>query len=195
MEFKVRPCYARVFCALTPPSPSHRQEHDTALKALHRVNNNATYFGPERRPIVEFAVDDARKLELRRRSQAAQEEVKIKKPRWEKKDKVGAEGAAAAAADGDVAAAPERRKLSKKEKVDKKVRALRRLCVRGVVDVCVWRAQKRAEARVHIKEAKKQKRAAKRAQLAAANEDDDLEVLVTDYMGRKKARIDRKMNQ
>lgn len=45
------------------------KEHDEALKALHRVNNNASFFGAEQRPIVEFAVDDARKVELRKRSQ------------------------------------------------------------------------------------------------------------------------------
>jgi hypothetical protein len=29
--------------------------------------------------------------------------------------------------------------------------------------------------------------------MAAANKDDDLEVLVTDYMGRKKAKIEKKL--
>jgi nucleolar protein 4 len=65
------------------------KEHDDALKALHRVNNNASYFGPQQRPIVEFAVDDARKLNLRRQSQKQQLAQVAKKPRWKKKDAEG----------------------------------------------------------------------------------------------------------
>lgn len=53
--------------------------------------------------------------------------------------------------------------------------------------------KKKAQARVEIKQAKKAKREAKRAKMREAGADDDLEVLVTDYMGRKKARIDKKL--
>ena len=44
-------------------------EHEHALAALRALNNNPTTFGSQRRPIVEFAVEDARavrKLERRR---------------------------------------------------------------------------------------------------------------------------------
>jgi hypothetical protein len=43
------------------------------------------------------------------------------------------------------------------------------------------------------KAAKKAKRETKRAKMREAGADDDLEVLVTDYMGRKKARIDKRL--
>ncbi|KAK9286920.1 hypothetical protein L1049_015327 [Liquidambar formosana] len=41
-------------------------EHQHALVALRVLNNNPETFGPEHRPIVEFALDDARKLKLRK---------------------------------------------------------------------------------------------------------------------------------
>ncbi|XP_050232696.1 uncharacterized protein LOC126681245 isoform X2 [Mercurialis annua] len=40
-------------------------EHQHALVALRVLNNNPETFGPENRPIVEFAVDDVRKLKIR----------------------------------------------------------------------------------------------------------------------------------
>lgn len=144
------------------------------------MNNCTTFFGPDRRPIVEFAVDDSRKLDLRTRSQK-QEVAKVKKPRWEKKKVASADGEedeAASVASSNVQASdappsPEHRKLSKAEKKELK---------------------RKAVARAEIKAAKRSKRAAKRAQIEAAGRDDDLEVLVTDYMGRKKAKIAREMN-
>jgi nucleolar protein 4 len=54
-----------------------------ALAALRAVNNNPTIFGKDRRPIVEFALEDARaarkhdlnlKLRARLRTAEAQEE-------------------------------------------------------------------------------------------------------------------------
>lgn len=38
-------------------------EHEHALVALRVLNNNPETFGPERRPIVEFAIEDVRKLQ------------------------------------------------------------------------------------------------------------------------------------
>jgi len=40
-------------------------QHAHALAALRQVNNNPSYFGSERRPIVEFAIDNAIKLKTR----------------------------------------------------------------------------------------------------------------------------------
>lgn len=39
--------------------------HDHALTALRKVNNNPKFFGPNNRPIVEFAIENARKLQAR----------------------------------------------------------------------------------------------------------------------------------
>ncbi|XP_066175055.1 RNA-binding protein 28 [Sylvia atricapilla] len=40
-------------------------EHEEALAALRRLNNNPELFGAHKRPIVEFALEDRRKLRLR----------------------------------------------------------------------------------------------------------------------------------
>ncbi|NXR25927.1 RBM28 protein, partial [Cinclus mexicanus] len=40
-------------------------EHEEALGALRRLNNNPELFGAHKRPIVEFALEDRRKLRLR----------------------------------------------------------------------------------------------------------------------------------
>ncbi|CAA6662851.1 unnamed protein product [Spirodela intermedia] len=45
------------------------KEHEHALVALRVLNNNPETFGPDHRPIVEFALDDIRKLRLRKRLQ------------------------------------------------------------------------------------------------------------------------------
>ncbi|XP_017695390.1 PREDICTED: RNA-binding protein 28, partial [Lepidothrix coronata] len=41
------------------------EAHEEALGALRRLNNNPELFGPHKRPIVEFALEDRRKLRLR----------------------------------------------------------------------------------------------------------------------------------
>ncbi|KAL8222608.1 UNVERIFIED_CONTAM: hypothetical protein K2H54_077614, partial [Gekko kuhli] len=41
------------------------QEHEHALAALRRVNNNPEFFGDQKRPIVEFSLEDRRKLRLK----------------------------------------------------------------------------------------------------------------------------------
>ncbi|XP_072774026.1 RNA-binding protein 28 isoform X2 [Taeniopygia guttata] len=41
------------------------EEHEEALGALRRLNNNPDLFGAHKRPIVEFALEDRRKLRLR----------------------------------------------------------------------------------------------------------------------------------
>ncbi|XP_030072201.1 RNA-binding protein 28 isoform X2 [Microcaecilia unicolor] len=43
------------------------QEHEHALAALRHVNNNPDLFGPHKRPIVEFSLEDRRKLKLKER--------------------------------------------------------------------------------------------------------------------------------
>jgi nucleolar protein 4 len=48
-------------------------EHEHALCALRQLNNSPVAFGPERRPVVEFAVDDARALHKRACAAAARE--------------------------------------------------------------------------------------------------------------------------
>ncbi|KAL0618052.1 RNA-binding protein 28 [Plecturocebus cupreus] len=41
------------------------QEHEHALKALRYINNNPEIFGPQKRPIVEFSLEDRRKLKMK----------------------------------------------------------------------------------------------------------------------------------
>ncbi|MGH0158421.1 UNVERIFIED_CONTAM: hypothetical protein FKN15_035639 [Acipenser sinensis] len=40
-------------------------EHEHALKALRHLNNNPNIFGPEKRPIVEFSLEDKRMLKIK----------------------------------------------------------------------------------------------------------------------------------
>ncbi|XP_020533459.1 RNA-binding protein 28 isoform X2 [Jatropha curcas] len=49
-------------------------EHQHALVALRVLNNNPDTFGPEHRPIVEFAVDNVQKLKLRKAKLQAQQQ-------------------------------------------------------------------------------------------------------------------------
>ncbi|XP_041994786.1 RNA-binding protein 28-like isoform X1 [Salvia splendens] len=48
-------------------------EHQHALVALRVLNNNPEIFGPEHRPIVEFALDNVQKLKLRAEKMQAQQ--------------------------------------------------------------------------------------------------------------------------
>ncbi|XP_007469736.1 PREDICTED: RNA-binding protein 28 isoform X2 [Lipotes vexillifer] len=41
------------------------QEHEHALAALRHINNNPEIFGPQKRPIVEFSLEDRRKLKIK----------------------------------------------------------------------------------------------------------------------------------
>ncbi|XP_024619105.1 RNA-binding protein 28 [Neophocaena asiaeorientalis asiaeorientalis] len=41
------------------------QEHEHALAALRHINNNPEVFGPQKRPIVEFSLEDRRKLKIK----------------------------------------------------------------------------------------------------------------------------------
>uniref|UniRef100_A0A5F4VXR7 RNA-binding protein 28 n=1 Tax=Callithrix jacchus TaxID=9483 RepID=A0A5F4VXR7_CALJA len=41
------------------------QEHEHALKALRHINNNPEIFGPQKRPVVEFSLEDRRKLKMK----------------------------------------------------------------------------------------------------------------------------------
>ncbi|XP_076119315.1 RNA-binding protein 28 isoform X2 [Alosa pseudoharengus] len=41
------------------------REHEHALKALRHLNNNPDIFGPNKRPIVEFSLEDQRKLKIK----------------------------------------------------------------------------------------------------------------------------------
>ncbi|XP_061772769.1 RNA-binding protein 28 [Nerophis ophidion] len=41
------------------------QEHEHALTALRYLNNNPDIFGPHKRPIVEFSLEDSRKLKIK----------------------------------------------------------------------------------------------------------------------------------
>uniref|UniRef100_A0A2K6F9H8 RNA binding motif protein 28 n=1 Tax=Propithecus coquereli TaxID=379532 RepID=A0A2K6F9H8_PROCO len=41
------------------------QEHEHALRALRHINNNPEIFGPQKRPIVEFSLEDRRKLKIK----------------------------------------------------------------------------------------------------------------------------------
>lgn len=53
------------------------QEHEHALSALRHLNNNPEIFGPLKRPIVEFSLEDGRKLKLKEmRSQNYKQRLK-----------------------------------------------------------------------------------------------------------------------
>ncbi|CAE7476129.1 Rbm28 [Symbiodinium sp. CCMP2592] len=54
------------------------KDHDSAMKALEFLNDNPTVFGGNRRPIVEFAVEDKRKLRMQEELRQRYEE-KLKK--------------------------------------------------------------------------------------------------------------------
>ncbi|XP_053572304.1 RNA-binding protein 28 [Bombina bombina] len=50
-------------------------EHEHALAALRHVNNNPDIFGPQKRPIVEFSLEDMNKLKIKQRRQQRSLEV------------------------------------------------------------------------------------------------------------------------
>lgn len=52
-------------------------EHQHALVALRVLNNNPGTFGPEQRPIVEFAIDDVQKLKLRKEKIQSQQQASL----------------------------------------------------------------------------------------------------------------------
>lgn len=55
------------------------QEHEHALAALRHINNNPEIFGPQKRPIVEFSLEDRRKLKIKEmRMQRSLQKVKSK---------------------------------------------------------------------------------------------------------------------
>ncbi|XP_061054007.1 RNA-binding protein 28 [Eubalaena glacialis] len=55
------------------------QEHEHALAALRHINNNPEIFGPQKRPIVEFSLEDRRKLKIKElRIQRSLQKVKSK---------------------------------------------------------------------------------------------------------------------
>ncbi|RXM30482.1 RNA-binding protein 28 [Acipenser ruthenus] len=59
-------------------------EHEHALKALRHLNNNPNIFGPEKRPIVEFSLEDKRMLKIK--------EMRALKNQKKVKHTVGLEG-------------------------------------------------------------------------------------------------------
>ncbi|XP_074049862.1 RNA-binding protein 28 isoform X2 [Macrotis lagotis] len=52
------------------------EEHEHALAALRHLNNNPEIFGPQKRPIVEFSLEDRRKLKMK--ELRAQRNLKMK---------------------------------------------------------------------------------------------------------------------
>lgn len=55
------------------------QEHKHALTALRHINNNPEIYGPQKRPIVEFSLEDRRKLKIKElRIQRSQQKMKSK---------------------------------------------------------------------------------------------------------------------
>ncbi|XP_078437086.1 RNA-binding (RRM/RBD/RNP motifs) family protein isoform X2 [Wolffia australiana] len=56
------------------------QDHEHALVALRVLNNNPETFGVDHRPIVEFALDDIRKLQQRKHRLSTQREKSQKSP-------------------------------------------------------------------------------------------------------------------
>ncbi|KAM9292492.1 LOW QUALITY PROTEIN: RNA-binding protein 28 [Morus bassanus] len=64
-------------------------EHEQALAALRGLNNNPHLFGAQKRPIVEFSLEDRRKLKLK--EQRAQRSLLKLKPKPAAKDALAAE--------------------------------------------------------------------------------------------------------
>ncbi|XP_038608803.1 RNA-binding protein 28 [Tachyglossus aculeatus] len=56
------------------------QEHEHALAALRYTNNNPDIFGPQKRPIVEFSLEDSRKLKVKEMRAARNLQKKKSKP-------------------------------------------------------------------------------------------------------------------
>ncbi|CAN6686052.1 unnamed protein product [Malus baccata var. baccata] len=61
-------------------------EHQHALVALRVLNNNPETFGPEHRPIVEFALDNVQKLKLRNAKIQGQQNAARRNPGVQQKD-------------------------------------------------------------------------------------------------------------
>ncbi|XP_036963993.1 RNA-binding protein 28 [Acanthopagrus latus] len=51
------------------------QDHDHALGTLRHLNNNPTIFGPHKRPIVEFSLEDLKKLKMKEERQQKNKEL------------------------------------------------------------------------------------------------------------------------
>ncbi|KAM9634934.1 RNA-binding protein 28 isoform 1-T2 [Morphnus guianensis] len=66
-------------------------EHEQALAALRSINNNPRLFGAQKRPIVEFSLEDRRKLKLK--EQRAQRSLLKLKPKPAEKEPAAAEAA------------------------------------------------------------------------------------------------------
>uniref|UniRef100_A0A8D2AYH0 RNA-binding protein 28 n=1 Tax=Sciurus vulgaris TaxID=55149 RepID=A0A8D2AYH0_SCIVU len=67
------------------------QEHEHALRALRHINNNPEIFGTQKRPIVEFSLEDRRKLKMKElRIQRSLQKMSLKpttsKPQREQKE-------------------------------------------------------------------------------------------------------------
>ncbi|XP_046278406.1 RNA-binding protein 28 [Marmota monax] len=67
------------------------QEHEHALRALRHINNNPEIFGTQKRPIVEFSLEDRRKLKIKElRIQRSLQKMSLKpatnKPQKEPKE-------------------------------------------------------------------------------------------------------------
>ncbi|KAF3688901.1 RNA-binding protein 28 RNA-binding motif protein 28 [Channa argus] len=55
-------------------------EHDHALATLRYLNNNPDIFGPHKRPIVEFSLEDSRKLKIKEMRRQKNKEFKHNQP-------------------------------------------------------------------------------------------------------------------
>uniref|UniRef100_A0A8D3E0Q7 RNA-binding protein 28 n=1 Tax=Scophthalmus maximus TaxID=52904 RepID=A0A8D3E0Q7_SCOMX len=60
------------------------QEHEHALATLRYLNNNPDIFGSHKRPIVEFSLEDSRKLKIK---ELRQQKNKVSPPQNQKRDK------------------------------------------------------------------------------------------------------------
>uniref|UniRef100_A0A1A8PAD6 RNA-binding protein 28 n=1 Tax=Nothobranchius rachovii TaxID=451742 RepID=A0A1A8PAD6_9TELE len=69
------------------------RDHEQALSTLRYLNNNPNIFGPQKRPIVEFSLEDSRKLKLKEiRKQKQKDFLKNRSPKGEtKKSQISAE--------------------------------------------------------------------------------------------------------
>jgi len=85
------------------------KDHDSAMRTLEFLNDNPKVFGGNRRPIVEFAVEDKRKLRMQE-----EEKQKFEKKLAEKKE--GPKGKTGKAAEGEEEQQKERVKKRKRPK-------------------------------------------------------------------------------
>ena len=147
--------------------------HDEALKALHRVNNSSKFFGPERRPIVEFAIDDVRALQLLEKRTQKNRDKQIRQREEPEEEEPDSEEVQKQAMK-DVDSRRKERKLSAHQKRELKEKIHRR---------------------EELKKAKRVRRTKRRSEREANAADDNVEIDAKRIMAMKEKREKKKQKQ